>query len=144
MPQLTTLQYFIIFLVVALLLFAYSKGFFSKNKGSIVSEQTAPDRSSVTKTPAQLDNLATSFYTEIANAWYGSNFFFGTGLGSLLDQANNFNDADLIALSNTYARKYPNADYKTLKDLLLSVTLDPFEEGAKRYRLTGRLTTLGL
>lgn len=132
----------ILFLVLVI---AYQKGLFSKDKGRQLS--TTGSNSAVTDGSAP--SLQTAQYQNKANAIYTSLSGYGQGLSgelwNILTDLKNMSEADLISTANAYAALYPNDDYPTLYALLQSTTTVFYTSTYDlKYEVLERLKKLGL
>lgn len=142
--KLTQTQIYILIGLGVLVLFAYQKGLFSPERGRQLNIAAAvQDGSSVTISDQSAQNMVTSFKNTIADSAPLGNFFSSSQLESLLVQASALSDANLLKVANTYAARYPNADYKTLYSLINSVNLGWGTVWYERKKLSDRLTALG-
>lgn len=123
-------------------LYAYSKGVFSKGRGREVTAAAATDGSTPNLSNAQYINKATAIHNSLSQTYFQG---FGGDLWTILNDLDNLKDADLIAVSNEYARLYPNDPYPTLYSLIESVTAFYFSETyTLKYKILERLKKLGL
>jgi hypothetical protein len=126
----------------AVLLYAYSQGVFSKEKGQQLNPvTTVTDGSVPTLDEAQYKNKATNAHDSLQSYFQG----YGGDLWTICNDLNALKDADLIETANAYAKLYPNDDNKTLYSLIQSVTAFYFSSTyTLKYELLERMKKLGL
>lgn len=109
--KLDTREIFGLGVLAIVLIVAYQKGLFSKDRGRIINANVAAqDGSTQTYQDQQLINKATSIKESLENNWS----LWSSSFSNILIELKNMNDSDLIALSNKYAQLFPNYEYPTL------------------------------
>lgn len=95
---------------------AYQRGLFSKNVQNQINPQQATGQANQLS-PAQIENIVNNLVTATEQ---NAALFTPDPLYNAMMQLNALNDADFVAVFNTYARKNANAEYKNLSAYLQS------------------------
>ena len=131
-------------IVGVLLIYAYSQGLFSKDRGRVVNPTTpgtVTDNSVPTLQASQYTNKATNIHTSLTQYFQG---LWGD-MYTILADLQAMPDADLIQTANEYARLYHNEDAPTLYAAINGVsTWYGSSTYTLKYDVLERLKKLGL
>lgn len=140
--KLTVKEYTALGVLAVVLLIAYQKGLFSRDKGNVIdTSKGVKDGSTQTIENAEAKNKAVAIHTSLQGYFTG---FWGD-LYTILADLDKLNDADLIAVANQYAALYPNDDYPTLYAIINGTTANYLSSTyTLKYKILQRLKDIGL